>query len=91
MLITQKEALAIADKLKADVKGSKHKKVYVRYEGRIVARYGVTHSSKESVLNYVPKQLWISRREALELAECSISERGYFELLRNRGKLPEPG
>ena len=44
MPITQREALAIADKLKADVIGSSHKKVYVRYEGCIVARYGVTHS-----------------------------------------------
>lgn len=88
MPITQREALAIADKLKADVKGSNHKKVYVRYEGCIVARYGVTHSSKEAVLNYVPRQLWISRKEAVELAQCSISERGYFELLRNKGKLP---
>ena len=87
--ITQKEALAIAVKLNADIiPGAKHQKVHVRYKGSIVARYGVTRSSKEVVLRYVHNQLWISRQEAVELAQCSISERGYFELLRKNGKLP---
>lgn len=88
---TQVEAEAIARKLGAPIeKGSKHDQAIIRYQGQIIARYGIQRASKAKSHNYIPGQLFISPRQALDLARCPLSREQFWEILRTKGKLPNP-
>ena len=90
MTFTQKHTQAIATKLKADIRrGNKHDQVIVRYDGRIVARYGIRRASRAVGHDYIPRQLHVSRQQAKDLAQCSLDRDSYFTLLRDQGMLPE--
>ena len=90
MKLTQEHARAIAKKLKADIElKGRHEQAVVRYNGSIVARYGIRRSSKAVGHNYIPEQLYVSPRQARQLAQCSLDKDNYFTLLRDKGKLPE--
>ena len=90
MPLTQHDARAIATKLKAEIqKNRKHDQAIVRYDGRIVARYGIRRASQEVGHGYIPGQLHISRQQALALAQCSLDRDGYFALLREQDLLSE--
>ena len=81
MKFTQKEANAIARKLEAEVKdkGGNHAKAIIRYQGRIIATYGIRRSSKSVGHNHIPKQLFISPHQAFDLARCPLERDEYFE------------
>ena len=86
---TQVEAEAIAKKLEADIaKGSKHLFAIIRYQGQIIARYGIRRASKSVPHDYIPAQLFISPHQALDLARCPLSKERFWEILRAKGKLP---
>ena len=38
--------------------------------------------------NYIPRQIYITMREALELARCSLYKEDYERILKERGRLP---
>lgn len=89
MPLTQREAQAIARKLDAEIKkGAKHDQAIIRYANRIVARYGIRRASKAVGHSYIPKQLFISPQQALDLAQCPLDKDEYFEILRKKGFLP---
>jgi hypothetical protein len=82
------EAQQIADKLSAEIEeGRKHTQAIVRWQGKIVGKYGIRRGSRETSHDFIPRQLSITFREALNLARCPLSREEYFELLRSRGKL----
>ena len=90
MKLTQEHARAIAKKLKADIEPKrKHDQVIVRYDGSIVAYYGIRRSSRAVGHDYIPEQLHVSSRQAKDLAQCSLDRDSYFTLLRDQGMLPE--
>lgn len=90
MSFTQQDARAIAKKLGAEVQTKKkHDMAVVRYHGRIVAHYGIRRASREVGHDHIPHQLYISRQQALVLAQCSRDRDGYFAVLREQGLLPE--
>ena len=67
-LLLQKEAEAIAEKLNAEIRhGRNHSLALVRWNGRLVAQYGIRRG-KHSGHDYIPGQLFISLRQALGLA-----------------------
>ncbi len=87
--ITAKEAEQIAAKLNAELEERRgHKIAYVRWQGKFIAHYGIRRGSTELGHDYIPRQLFITMREALDLARCPLSKIAYFNLLRTRGKLP---
>jgi len=88
-ILTSREAGEIARKLGANIdEGRKHAKVKIRWQGRIVASYNIRRGSGETSHDYIPKQTFISSRQALDLARCPLSRDQYFEILRSKGKLP---
>ncbi|HYD49239.1 MAG TPA: hypothetical protein VEB21_12860 [Terriglobales bacterium] len=90
-MIDQRQAYAIASKLKADIdeQGRKHANVHIRWDGKLVARYGIRRD-RTADHSFIPKQIHVSLREALDLARCPMSAEEYFEQLRQKGLLPEP-
>ena len=86
--LTSREAQQIASKLEAEIKeGRGHARALIRWQGRIVASYGIRRGSRETSHDYVPKQIFLTFRETLDLARCPLTKEGYFEILRQRGKL----
>jgi hypothetical protein len=87
--LTSKEAEEIATKLNAEIQeGRGHKRVLIRWQGRVVASYGIRRGSRETSHDYIPRQIFLTFRETLDLARCPLSSSQYFELLRSRGRLP---
>ena len=89
MSLTAREAHSIARKLDAEVRdGGKHPSVIIKYEGLFVARYGIRHSSYEKGHDYIPRQLHVSRKQAVDLAQCSLGKDAYFAILQKKGLIP---
>jgi hypothetical protein len=87
--LTANEAEQIAHKLNADLEERRgHRIAYVRWQGKIIATYGIRRGSKELGHDYIPRQIFITMREAFDLARCPLSRDEYFNRLRMRGKLP---
>jgi hypothetical protein len=87
--LTAAEAEQIAAKLNATLENRRgHKVAYVWWQGRIIATYGIRRSSGEVGHDYIPRQLFITMREALNLARCPLSKEEFFKLLKARSKLP---
>lgn len=92
-LFTADSALAIANKLDAEISRGrgKHVGVVVRIKGTYIGRYGIRHGSS-SGHDYIPRQIQTTTRVALGLARCTHYKDDYERSLRDRGKLPpEPG
>lgn len=84
-MITHREAESIAKKLKASIeKGRKHDKVQIEIDGVIVGRFNIrrgTHSDH----SFIPKQIGVSLRQALDLAHCPMSHQQYIQHIRDNG------
>ncbi len=90
MVFTQREARAIAVKLQAEIKtGKKHDQAIIRYGSHVVARYGIRRGSQAAGHDYIPRQLYVSRQQALDLVQCPLDRDGYFAILREHGRLSE--
>ncbi len=86
--LLRSHAHAIARKLKAELtSGKAHITAAIRYKGVLVAHFGIRHGAK-SKHGHLPSQLFISQSQAAALAACNISTDQYFEMLKNKGKLP---
>ena len=84
----QKEAMAIAKKLDAQVKqGGDHEQALIYHGGYLIARYGIRRD-KKAKHGHIPKQIFLSENETLKLASCQISKGEYFEIVKKKGMLP---
>ena len=89
-MLTADSALMIANKLQAEIsEGSKHTNVVVRIEGTYIGRFGIRRNTNVGH-DYIPRQIYVTMREALGLARCSLYRADYERILKERGKLP-PG
>lgn len=80
----------IARKLIAErVEGRGHARVYVKWNGSVVASYGIRRGSRELPHDYISRQIFVTIRQALDLARCPMSRDEYFDVLRMHGHLPE--
>jgi hypothetical protein len=88
-MLTQKEAVQIAKKLKAEIKlGRKHDIVIIRLEGIYVGQFNIQRSSKEKSHDYISHQMLITAKQCREFHQCSISVEGYIEILRSKNPSP---
>lgn len=88
MPMTQVHAEKIANKLGAEFEeGRKHKKIKVRYCGKVIARFNIRRASRQVRHGFIPDQLHISRKKVMELADCSMTKEAYFEALREIGMI----
>ena len=83
----QREALAIAQKLDAEIiTGREHDLALIRWQGRLIGKYGIRRD-RRAPHPYIPKQIGLKLREAIQLARCPMTAQRYFELMRERGRL----
>ncbi len=89
-LLTADSALKIAKKLGAEIsEDRKHTSAVARIDGTYIGRFGIRRGTKGGH-DYIPKQIYVSMRQALELARCNLYKEDYERILKERGKLPEP-
>lgn len=81
-MLTREDGERIARKLGATIEnGRQHDLVVIRHQGKRVAGYGMTRSSRETNLNYLPRQLHVSAKQCRDLSECPLSAEEYFKIL----------
>jgi hypothetical protein len=89
MMLTQGDAVAIATKLKAEMKpGRKHDLAIFRYDGKYIAQFGIQRASKDKPHDYIPRQLFMTAKQGREFRQCSLSLEGYIEILRSKNPSP---
>ena len=87
-LLTADSALTIANKLEAEIsEGRKHTNVVVRIHGTYIGRFGIRRNMNAGH-DYIPKQIYVTMRDALGLARCRLYKADYERILKDRGKLP---
>ena len=87
-MLTADSALTIANKLQAEIsEGRKHTNVVVRIDGTYIGRFGIRRG-RNFGHDYIPRQIYVTMREALGLARCSLYRADYERILKERGKLP---
>ena len=88
-LLTARDAEAIAHKLDAEIKeGRKHTRAIIRWNKTYIASFGIRRGT-DAGHDYIPKQIFVSARQALDLARCPLSKQAYFEILGEHHKLPD--
>jgi hypothetical protein len=87
--LLRKEAVAIAKKIGSIETGAKHDRAVVRLGGRVIAHFGIRRGNAVPH-GFIPHQIYVSERQALELANCTMSKDQYVELMRHKGHLDEP-
>lgn len=66
--------------------GRKHRLVKVHYNGRHIGQYGIQRASRPQNHNYIAEQLYLSRKDAYELAKCPLSVDDYIDILVEKGQ-----
>jgi hypothetical protein len=88
--LTTEHADKIANKLVGPPEGGrKHEHVYVKWRGRIVASYGIRRSSHQVGHDFIPRQIFVTTHQAIDLARCPLSREDYFAILQLHGHLPK--
>lgn len=89
--ITKEHAEKIAAKLDASVEpGANHDLAKIYHKGKLVAQFGIRRSSKKDVPHrYVPGQIFATKKECLNLAECRLYRDGWIEILKQKGLIAE--
>jgi len=89
-VLNQTDAKTIANKLEAEIThGRRHDLVIVKYNGKYVAQYGISRSSQEQSHDYIPRQLYLSRKQCQDFQGCSVSLSDYFDILKSKQVLSE--
>ena len=85
--LDRKAAEAIARKLKAELEqGAKHIRATIRHKGQWIATFGIRRG-KDVGHDYIPSQIFVTNRQARQLADCSMSYDEYIAALYLQGKL----
>src|SRR5688572_12208662 len=88
--ITKDHAKAIAKKLKAimDSSPKAHDLARVYHQGVLIASFGIRRGSNRNLPHgHVPKDLHLSPRQTLLLAQCPLSAEQWLAILRQDGWL----
>ena len=87
--LTQRHALAIASKLKAaiDKKGKAHDIASIWHEGKLITSYGIRRASAEKGHGHIPGALFVGPHDCHRLADCSMSQAAWLEVMKEKGKL----
>lgn len=68
--------------------GREHERVYIKYNGRTIASYGIRRSSHDVPHDYIARQIFVTMRQAMDLARCPLSRADYFNIVRMHAHLP---
>jgi hypothetical protein len=89
--ITRDHAELIAKKLEGErVEGASHHLVKVYHNNKKVAQFGIQRTSKKDTPHpYVPAQLFVSKKECLGLAVCTMSRDEWVAKLISKGQIEQ--
>ncbi len=83
--LKQREALAIAKKLGADVvNDGAHKRATFFHEGVLICSFGIRHA-RDVGHGHIPRELNISQHQAVKMANCTMSKDEYVAVMRTKG------
>ena len=83
--LTKEGGIAIAAKLGIrPIRRRNHDRVYVTVDNQLVGNFGLSRSSKSKPIAKAARQIGLDHKEALQLADCSLSKEAYEELIRQR-------
>ena len=89
-VLTQDDGKKIAAKLNViPTPGRRHDLVVVRYKGRYVTQFGISRNSKEQPHDYIPRQMYLTRKQCEQFIDCSISLDEYVAILKEKGKVSD--
>jgi len=86
-VLTGCEAEQIAQKLGEEIRESKHAVAIIRINGKEVGRFGIRRGTGVGH-DYIPRQIHINMKMALNLARCSKYISDYEFVLKNTGFYP---
>lgn len=77
--------MKIVKKLRAILVPCKHHDIYeVRENGVVIGKIGISRSSKERGHGHIPDDLFITRPQTMELAQCSLSRSDYCNIRKQQ-------
>ena len=87
-MLTQAHARKIVQKIRAEIrKGRRHDLAIFRHEGKYIAQFGISRSSKSQSHDYIAKQLFITSRQCRDLRDCPLTHEDYITILKRKGLL----
>ena len=87
-MLTKKHATKIAKKLSAEVvRRREHDVAVIRSDGVLLCEYGIRRASKEVGHDHIPGQIFVTMRQARDLANCPMSKEEYFEEMRRQDRI----
>lgn len=88
MVLTQRHAKDIAEKLSAElINKREHDVAIIKSNDVLLGSYGIRRGSKELGHDYIPRQIGVTMRQAQDLANCPMSKEEYFEEIRRQGRI----
>jgi hypothetical protein len=87
--ITKQHAVAIAKKLKAEIRQEKaHSYADIFHNQKLIAWFGIRRgSSKESGHDHVPRDLHVNPHQARLLAACPLTREQWLKILEEKDLL----
>ena len=61
----------------------------IRYNGTLIASYGIRRGSKEQGHDYIPGQIKVTMHQAKMLSQCPMSYDEWVVLMKNKGVIPQ--
>ena len=70
-----------------------HKYLELYHEGKLILYTKVSHGSKSDLGDFLIKQMSVQckldKHELIDLANCPMSREDYFEILKEKGLIPD--
>lgn len=86
--LVTRDAEAIAGKIASEVEERRgHAIAKIRVGGRHICQFGIRRGTSVGH-DYIPRQINVSMRQALELARCTMYRDDYERILAERGLIP---
>ena len=88
--VTQEDAIAIKDKLQAEVTPkTNHDVVIFRHDGKIIFTFGIRRGSKELPHPHIHLQMFLSQKQCRLFRQCDISLQEYIAMLKEKQKIAQ--
>jgi len=66
-----------------------HKYLELYHDGKLILHTKVSHGSKKDLGDFLIKQMSVQckldKNELIDLANCPLSQKGYFKILKDKG------
>ena len=81
--------VSLAEKGFTLVSDKDHRYYVFKFDNRVVARTKVSHGTKykdlgDDLISRMARQCWLNTQEFLELVDCTLSQQGYEDKLRQK-------